>query len=196
MSAPQLGEYLKQAQESLRAAGRIDLYPALERLAKDAFPQLASELEKVAAAAPAVDEFTQAIQRATGRLSAIPAPFGGFFGRTFPTPKGGLPGVRNSEFNLGDGIRPFAKGGFVTRPTLALLGEGGEPEVVSPVSKLMRSMSSRGGDVHVGGIHIHIHGNAEAGIERKIADVVEDRIRQLGLHGLTDDGFRDRALSI
>lgn len=196
MSAPQLGEYLKQAQESLRAAGRIDLYPALERLAKDAFPQLASELEKVSAAAPAVDDFTRAIRRATGTISVIPAPFGGFFGRTFPTPKGGLPGVRSSEFNLHDGIRPFAKGGIVSRPTLALLGEGGEPEFVSPMSKLMRAISVRGGNTSLGGIHVHVHGNAESGIEHKIAEAVEGKLRDLGLLRLSREEFRDHLLSI
>ncbi len=46
----------------------------------------------------------------------------------------------------------FAEGGFVSRPTNALIGEGGEPEYVIPESKMRESMSrysrgSRGGGV-------------------------------------------------
>jgi hypothetical protein len=46
----------------------------------------------------------------------------------------------------------FAEGGFVSRPTNALIGEGGEPEYVIPASKMRESMSrysrgSRGGGV-------------------------------------------------
>lgn len=47
---------------------------------------------------------------------------------------------------------PFAEGGFVDRPTNALIGEGGEPEYVIPESKMRESMGrysrgSRGGAV-------------------------------------------------
>ena len=46
----------------------------------------------------------------------------------------------------------FAEGGFVDKPTNALIGEGGEPEYVIPASKMRESMSrysrgSRGGGV-------------------------------------------------
>src|SRR5262249_26339054 len=34
------------------------------------------------------------------------------------------------------GIPKFAEGGIVTKPTVAMLAEKGEPEVVTPVSKL------------------------------------------------------------
>jgi tape measure domain-containing protein len=49
-------------------------------------------------------------------------------------------------------ISPFAEGGYVTGPTNALIGEGGEPEYVIPASKMRESMSrysrgSRGGGV-------------------------------------------------
>lgn len=43
-------------------------------------------------------------------------------------------------------VSPFAEGGFVNKPTNALIGEGGEPEYVIPESKMRESMSrySRG----------------------------------------------------
>ena len=37
-------------------------------------------------------------------------------------------------------IRPFAEGGYVTRPTSALIGEAGESEYVIPASKMNRAM--------------------------------------------------------
>ncbi len=42
--------------------------------------------------------------------------------------------------NAANGIRPFAEGGFVTRPTNALIGEGGESEYVIPSSKMSTAM--------------------------------------------------------
>ena len=44
------------------------------------------------------------------------------------------------------GFKPFAEGGYVSGPTRALIGEGGEPEYVIPQSKMRESMArySRG----------------------------------------------------
>ena len=44
------------------------------------------------------------------------------------------------------GIVPLAQGGIVTKPTLSLIGEGGEPEAVIPLSKMKETM---GGGVTV-----------------------------------------------
>jgi hypothetical protein len=46
------------------------------------------------------------------------------------------------------GVVPLAQGGIVTRPTLSLIGEGGEPEAVIPLSKMRDTMS--------GGITVNI----------------------------------------
>ncbi len=46
-------------------------------------------------------------------------------------------------------IPKLAEGGIVSKPTLAMIGEGGEPEAVVPLSKL----NGMGG----GGVHIHLH---------------------------------------
>jgi hypothetical protein len=43
------------------------------------------------------------------------------------------------EGGVVQGFRPlasFQEGGIVSRPTLAVVGEGGEPEVILPISKL------------------------------------------------------------
>ena len=53
-----------------------------------------------------------------------------------------IPGISIEEFgavNLSDsigGMVGLAEGGIVTEPTTALIGEGGEPEAVTPLSKI------------------------------------------------------------
>jgi hypothetical protein len=51
-----------------------------------------------------------------------------------------------SQIGGGGMVSPFAEGGYVNKPTNALIGEGGEPEYVIPESKMRESMSrySRG----------------------------------------------------
>jgi tape measure domain-containing protein len=63
---------------------------------------------------------------------------GGMGGQSYFDPKTGL-GVAGPNFG-------FAEGGYVNKPTNALIGEGGEPEYVIPESKMRESMSrySRG----------------------------------------------------
>ena len=64
----------------------------------------------------------------TGLKNAMPG-FGSFFG------------LGSAEGNyLANGIRPFASGGMVTRPTMGLVGEAGEDEYVIPASKMASSM--------------------------------------------------------
>ena len=65
---------------------------------------------------------------------------------------GGGPLPSGDMFTGGFKLAPFAEGGFVDRPTNALIGEGGEPEYVIPESKMRESMArysrgSRGGSV-------------------------------------------------
>ena len=57
-----------------------------------------------------------------------------------------------SQIGGGGMVSPFAEGGYVNKPTNALIGEGGEPEYVIPASKMRESMSrysngSRGNSV-------------------------------------------------
>jgi hypothetical protein len=73
------------------------------------------------------------------------------------------------------GLVGLADGGIVTRPTLAMVGEGGEPEAVIPLSK----MGMMGG----GGVVINITtgvGDPEA-IAREIRRVLADSDRRSGL---------------
>jgi hypothetical protein len=72
------------------------------------------------------------------------------------------------------GIVGLASGGIVTRPTLAMVGEGGEPEAVIPLSK----MGQMGG----GGVNITINtgvGDPEA-IARDIRRILNDSTRRTG----------------
>lgn len=54
--------------------------------------------------------------------------------------------------NRGSKLTGFAEGGIVTRPTIAMVGEGGEPEAIIPFSKM-------GGMMRGGGITINMSGN-------------------------------------
>ena len=61
-------------------------------------------------------------------------------GILMPGPKGASPGGNNPIMNLGKSWSGFAEGGFVTGPTPALIGEGGENEYVIPESKMNGAM--------------------------------------------------------
>jgi hypothetical protein len=60
----------------------------------------------------------------------------------------------------GSGFTPFATGGFVTGPTRALIGEGGEPEYVIPASKMRAAMGRYAGGARGAAV---IPGNGESG---------------------------------
>lgn len=84
------------------------------------------------------------------------------------------------------GFMPFAEGGRVTKPTLALIGEGGEPETVVPDSKRQAFaagvMGSRGGSgsvvVNMGGFNFTISGGTQStdipGLMQQIAEYVKN----------------------
>ena len=91
-----------------------------------------------------VDGLFGSAQQGTGLLGAI----GGLFGGGSVT--GPITGVAQSSFNAtslftGAAI-PFASGGYISSPTRALVGEGGQGEYVIPESKMRESMArySRG----------------------------------------------------
>ena len=83
------------------------------------------------------------------------------------------------------GVRALAKGGLVTRPTLALLGERNKPEAVLPLSQIGRM-----------GTSVQVHVDARGALftneytsQRELARIVSDVIvsdlegtRRLGLH--------------
>lgn len=69
-------------------------------------------------------------------------------------------------------VPAMASGGIVTAPTLSMIGEGGEPEAVMPLSKLERMLdgiSSGGGGKIVFAPKIEIKGNAD---KKEVANAV------------------------
>ncbi|MGM9917604.1 phage tail tape measure protein [Anaerotignum sp.] len=69
-------------------------------------------------------------------------------------------------------IPAMASGGIVTAPTLSMIGEGGEPEAVMPLSKLERMLdgiSSGGGGKIIFAPKIEIKGNAD---KKEVANAV------------------------
>jgi hypothetical protein len=56
----------------------------------------------------------------------------------------GFKGAKDGAFWLG-GFQAFADGGLVTKPTMGLVGEGGEPEYIIPASKMSAAMKRYGG---------------------------------------------------
>ena len=68
---------------------------------------------------------------AAGPVGSQGNPFGNVLGGSFP----GGPAAGGGRIPLN-----FAEGGFVSSPTAALIGEGGEPEYVIPESKMNSAM--------------------------------------------------------
>lgn len=58
---------------------------------------------------------------------------------------GGFSKNFSKVFSSLSGIPKFAKGGIVTSPTLAMVGEGGEPEIISPDSKMRKIVREESG---------------------------------------------------
>jgi hypothetical protein len=99
-SSDQMEQYLAKAYQTFQANGRLDLYPELEKLTREAFPQFAAELDKIKGIGPAAESAIDALQRLGGVQ-----PSGSFFGNT-TTAK------RASEFHLID-LPSRAMGGDV-----------------------------------------------------------------------------------
>lgn len=84
-----------------------------------------------------------------------------------------VPGLGGKGFSMPK-IPTLAVGGIATGPTLAAIGEGGQPEAVVPLNKIgqfIRNVQGAGGDVGGGGpVEVHFHGpvdlNSEAAVDR------------------------------
>jgi hypothetical protein len=132
------------SEEADRVKSAVELNDQLKRTAelsqqlRDTFVEgLASGIEGLITGTKTLKESLAGILRdfgsillRTGLQNMMPG-FGSFFGK----------GIGSAEGNyLANGIRPFASGGMVTRPTMGLVGEAGEDEYVIPASKMAQSM--------------------------------------------------------
>lgn len=80
-----------------------------------------------------------------------------------------IPGVSAPQLKT---IPALAQGGIVTRPTLAMIGEGGEPEAVIPLSK----MGKMGGGIT---LNLSVSGYFDRrGFEQMIDEVVIQKLRK------------------
>jgi hypothetical protein len=193
-SAEQLSEYLSQARTMLESQGRPELAKELEILAAQALPQFA---DKVAATIAVQAEATQAVANLSAAIktAAFQISYLNFAG----TGNAGLPlspGMGNSIFNppkKAKGFfdresgsrafqlpqRNFAVGGIIDKPTLALMGEGNEPEAVAPLSKLSKLVTAgRGGGIRDVIVPVTIYGDAPVGMESRIASAVKAGIAE------------------
>jgi lambda family phage tail tape measure protein len=106
-------------------------------------------------------------------LKALGAVAGGGGGESSPAPNiqsGGdfnLPGQISIGMSTAakgaywpGGFQAFADGGLVTKPTMGLIGEGGEPEYVIPASKMRAAMGRYAGGARGASV---IPGNGESG---------------------------------
>lgn len=78
------------------------------------------------------------IMKALGLTGGIGGGFGVDFSGAFGAGAAPIPGIGGA---FGGGMKLFAEGGFVTGPTSAIVGEGGEPEYIIPASKMRSAMS-------------------------------------------------------
>ena len=132
------------SEEAERVKSAVELNDQLKRTAalsqqlRDTFVEgLASGIEGLITGTKTLKESLAGILRdfgsillRTGLQNMMPG-FGSFFGQGI--------GSANGNY-LANGIRPFASGGMVTRPTMGLVGEAGEDEYVIPASKMAQSM--------------------------------------------------------
>lgn len=80
------------------------------------------------------------------------------------------PGLSNGLFG---GILGHAAGGIVTRPHLAMVGEGGEPEMILPLSKVGDMLAAAGGGNGGGNVYVTVP-NGFIGSKDELAAAVRD----------------------
>jgi hypothetical protein len=170
-ASAEYAEALKNAQGDEYKAIR-DLTEASIKAAnitREASDKLAESLRS---GADAVDDFGRRVR--STRLPGEPEPEPG------PVPEGA-----------------HARGGLTRRRHVAIIGEN--PELILPLSQLESVLGglrgTRGGGGGAPVFHIDARG-AQTGVGVEIKRALMEFVRESGLHGLTDDGFRDRALAI
>lgn len=78
-------------------------------------------------------------------------------------------------------IPRLAKGGIVTSPTLAMVGEGREAEAVIPLSKLDQMLDNSGSSSNTGSITINIQGTfaTSPSEQRRVAEQIAERLKEV-----------------
>lgn len=95
------------------------------------------------AAAAYVSEKMQQYQKGTAEYTQAASRASGFFASQMERAAAAAARIRNLPIPSLSGVIPgMASGGYVTRPTIALIGEGGEPEYVIPESKMAATAAS------------------------------------------------------
>ena len=125
----------------------------------------------------AIDAFTRALNPLTAGLKAI-ADLIRFINGT-PVKNSGISYNRDGSLNRdGNVLTPFAKGGIVTGPTPALVGEAG-PEAIIPLDRFDDVVGKRGG----GGIVINVNagmGTDGAAVGEQIVNAIRRYERTSG----------------
>lgn len=130
------------------------LFSSADRFLKLFTPErLQSILDTVSKLALETELLAEALAKVVGFVAKItPA--------ASSTALNALTGGASGAFDLGRKVLGFADGGRVTSPTLALIGEGGEPENIIPDSKMPRG----GTQLH---LEQHFHVSDHAGLDTK-----------------------------
>jgi len=163
-----LWEYLQPILTSIR-----DFWASVWTAARDVFVQAFTAIKETATSvtdwiASKVDWLAQKVGMLMQPITDLANKAKEAFGNIGSSVVGGF----NSVIERGRGMLGLADGGIVTRPTIAMIGEGGEPEAVIPLSKL----AGMGG----GGITVNILGgnylSQDAG--RMLGDQIIEQLRR------------------
>ena len=144
-------EEMRQAQKRLADASEktAELVQAAEEAKTNAF-KVAGQAFLQEVARIIKGYIAQAVVSAVSQFITISGPVG----LALAPAVGAAAGALFQGLISGLGIPGFAQGGIVTRPTLALVGEGRESEAILPLSKLNRLMNGAGNgfiaDVRIG----------------------------------------------
>ena len=101
----------------------VEAFNALRRLVKNVLDYIFGAINS------AVRAINGVIQRARQALSSL----------TGGGSSGGSSSSSSSTSSSGSSVQGFAEGGVVNKPTIAMVGEGGEPEFIIPQSKMAQA---------------------------------------------------------
>ena len=122
---------------------------------------LTSAIDGLISGTKSLGESLASIAKSIGNMLIQSAISGWIGGMSFPLMKKAEGGY------MANGIKPFASGGYATKPTMGLVGEAGEDEYIIPASKMAQSMQrysagARGESVIPGTGSSHIGGGGSS----------------------------------